>query len=100
MKHSPRKTANASSRLRRQGRAIVITIPKEIAQEMNWKEGDDVIFIPENGELKLVQQRVRPRKRKLTPDELVADLNSDDISTLKEACQPFRALSPSGREVF
>ncbi len=94
------KQSTKGARLRKQGRAIVVTIPKEIAQAMNWKEGEDVIFVRENDALKIVPQMVRPRKRKMSPEELVADLSHEDIQTLREAVQPFQQLKPTGREIF
>ncbi|MBA0216584.1 AbrB/MazE/SpoVT family DNA-binding domain-containing protein [Pectobacterium brasiliense] len=94
------KTTGKSARLRKQGRAIVVTIPKEIALAMNWKEGEDVIFVQDNDALKIMPQTVKPRKRRMSPDELVSDLSAEDIQTLREATQPFQQLKPTGREIF
>ncbi|MEQ9859553.1 AbrB/MazE/SpoVT family DNA-binding domain-containing protein [Pectobacterium cacticida] len=94
------KTTGKSARLRKQGRAIVVTIPKEIALAMNWKEGEDVVLVQDDGALKIMPQTVKPRKRRMSPDELVSDLSAEDIQMLREATQPFQQLKPTGREIF
>ncbi len=31
-------------KLRKQGSSLIITIPKDIADDLKWKEGDDIIL--------------------------------------------------------
>ncbi|AIA69916.1 putative plasmid-related protein [Pectobacterium atrosepticum SCRI1043] len=94
------KSIGKSARLRKQGRAIIVTIPKEIALAMNWKEGEDVVLVQDNGALKIMPQTVKPRKRRMSPEELVSDLSTRDIRILREATQPFQQLKPAGQEIF
>lgn len=64
------------------------------------EKSTEVIFVHDNDALKIVPQRVRPRKSKMSPEELVADLSYEELQTLREADQPFQQLNRQEGRIF
>lgn len=69
-----------TTKIQKWGNSLGVRIPKEIAREINIREGSPVSFSVENGVLVMG----RPKKTRYTLAELLKDFNKKDQHELAE----------------
>lgn len=89
----------ALTRLRKQGGAVVLTIPSDVAAVMGWRVGTelDVKAAGEAVNIQPVKQVARGRK---SLAELLNGINEKEIARFNEDMRDDLASVPQGREAI
>lgn len=84
-------------KIRQQGGAMIITIPKDVAADLGWTVGTEVA-VERSGE----GLNLKPAKRKargaFTVAELLQQIDQDEIAAFNEDVKDFTHAVPKGKE--
>jgi antitoxin ChpS len=87
----------ASTRLRQQGGAVVLTIPSEIAARAGWTVGIELDVTAEGESVNIVPVTRVPRGRR-TVAQLLAGIDQQEIQQYNEEAADGLNDAPQGRE--
>lgn len=87
----------ASTRLRQQGGAVVLTIPSEIAARAGWTVGIELDVTAEGDAVNIVPVARTPRGRR-TVAQLLAGIDQEEIESYNKASDDGLNDAPQGRE--
>ncbi|QCR36681.1 AbrB/MazE/SpoVT family DNA-binding domain-containing protein [Nissabacter sp. SGAir0207] len=85
------------TKIRQQGGAMVVTIPRDMALQMGWQVGTRIALENDGDSLSLKPAKRTPRGR-LTLAELLGQIDSEEIATLNQSISD-QDDYPVGKEV-
>lgn len=86
-------------KVRQQGGAMIVTIPRDVAAGLGWAVGTEVA-IERSGEKLSFKSTKRQARGSLTVAELLGQIDVEEIATLNEGSKGFAEAKPAGREVW
>ncbi|WP_448310799.1 antitoxin [Pantoea sp. PGP6] len=89
----------ASTRLRQQGGAVVLTIPSEIAVRAGWTVGIELDVTAEGETVNIAPVARVPRGRR-TVSQLLAGIVQEEIQSYNEETADGLRDAPQGRELI
>lgn len=89
----------ASTKLRQQGGAVVLTIPSDIAAKAGWTVGIELDVTAEGESVNIVPVVRVPRGRR-TVAQLLADIDQQEIQGYNEEAADGLNDAPQGRELI
>ncbi len=84
-------------KLRAQGGAMIVTIPRDVAAELGWIVGTEVT-VERHGESLSLKPAKRSPRGAFTVAELLGQIDSDEIAALNEDVKAFIHSAPVGKE--
>ncbi|XBS69064.1 AbrB/MazE/SpoVT family DNA-binding domain-containing protein [Acerihabitans sp. KWT182] len=84
-------------KVRAQGGAMIVTIPRDIAAELGWFVGTEV-QLERQGESLSIKPAKRAARGAFTVAELLGQIDSDEIAALNEDVKAFTHSVPVGKE--
>ncbi|KGT94773.1 antitoxin [Erwinia typographi] len=89
----------ASTRLRQQGGAVILTIPSEIAAKAGWAVGIELDVTAE-GEAVSIRPSGRVARGRKTLSQLLAGIDETEIRAFNAAVADGAGDTPQGREAI
>lgn len=89
----------ALTKLRRQGGAVIVTIPADVAEKMGWNIGIELAITPMGDGLQMLPASRIPRGRK-TLAELLSSIDQDEVRELNDQYVGGLNDAPQGRELL
>lgn len=89
----------ASTRLRQQGGAVILTIPSEIAAKAGWAVGIELDVTAE-GEAVSIRPSGRVARGRKTLAQLLAGIDETEVRALNAATSDGLSDAPQGRELI
>lgn len=89
----------ASTRLRQQGGAVVLTIPSDIAAKAGWTVGIELDVSTEGESVNIVPVARVPRGRR-TVAQLLAGIDQQEIQGYNDGTADGLSDAPQGRELI
>ncbi|MEK9497553.1 AbrB/MazE/SpoVT family DNA-binding domain-containing protein [Photorhabdus sp. P32] len=85
------------TRLRKQGGAVVLTIPSDIAQSLGWRPGTE-IELNKQGECLNIISAKRQRRGRKTLSQLLTEINPQEIKVLNQSVAFWNETPAVGKE--
>ncbi|TXE28355.1 antitoxin [Serratia marcescens] len=86
-------------KIRAQGGAMIVTIPRDVASGLGWDVGTEVM-VERQGEAVSFKSCQRKPRGAFTVSELLGQIDRDEIRTLNEDVDAFTRMKPEGKEYW
>ncbi|PWC10956.1 AbrB/MazE/SpoVT family DNA-binding domain-containing protein [Brenneria corticis] len=86
-------------KIRQQGGALIVTIPRDYGNELGWEVGTE-ITIERHGEGINLQPAKRQPRGKFTVEELLTQIDSEEIAAFNQDIKAFTDAVPAGKEYW
>ncbi|EJS93528.1 MULTISPECIES: AbrB/MazE/SpoVT family DNA-binding domain-containing protein [Pectobacterium] len=86
-------------KIRQQGGALIVTIPRDYGKELGWDIGTE-IAVERSGEGISLQPTKRKPRGKFSVAELLTQIDSEEIAALNEDVKVFTDAVPTGKEYW
>ncbi|AVF37986.1 AbrB/MazE/SpoVT family DNA-binding domain-containing protein [Rahnella sikkimica] len=86
-------------KLRQQGGAMIVTIPRDYATSAGWTVGTEITVKRQGTELSLSPTTRSPRGA-FTIAELLGQIDREEIASLNNSVKEFTSAAPTGKEYW
>lgn len=86
-------------KVRQQGGAMIVTIPRDVAAGLGWSVGTEVAVERKGEALSFKPAKPKPRGA-FTVAELLQQIDSEEIAAFNEDVKDFTNTAPKGKEYW